>query len=282
MAHWRRPDSRVWRLLAILGVSLFTAAVSGQSLDQRLLLDAADGELDDHDFISAALVASGVSDDCELATWRRAYEEQAAAIDLPAAGPIKMRLKAIQAALHEQFLTGTYVASASDLRATLTSGDYNCLSALAIHWDLCWRAGLFLEIGSQPGHVHLLLAEGIGIESGIRQPIDQQRLLISRESRQLTLIELLGKFYYNRGVEQLREGRFEAGLTLLETSLQLDPADSDARENLAAGLNNWAVEHCRRDRYDLAAPLIAQGLSIEPAFAPLVTNERLVREKLRP
>ena len=54
---------------------------------------------------------------------------------------------------------------------------------------------------------------------------------------------------------------------------------SDARENLAAGLNNWAVEHCRRERYDLAAPLIAQGLEIEPTFAPLVANERLVRDR---
>jgi len=40
------------------------------------------------------------------------------------------------------------------------------------------------------------------------------------------------------------------------------------------------VEHCRRQRFDLAAPLIAQGLLIEPAFAPLVANERLMRKNL--
>jgi hypothetical protein len=281
MAEWRRQAGCCGRLLAILGGILFTALANAQPLDERLLIDAADGELNDHDFVAAALIAGGTADGSELARWRQAYEKKAVKLGLPLAGSVKERLSAIQMALHEQFLTGRYVAIATDLRTTIARGDYNCLTALAIHWDLCRRAGLSLEICAQPGHVHLLLANGIAVEPGTRQSLGQLRSASGRDTRQLTVVELLGKFYYNRGVEQLCAGRFEAGVALLETSLRLDPADADASENLAAGLNNWAVEHCRRERYDLAAPLIAQGLSIEPTFAPLVTNERLVRGRLQ-
>jgi tetratricopeptide (TPR) repeat protein len=281
MADLLEPVGRFWQLLTLGCLMLAAAPAPAESLDGRLLADAADGTLNEHEFISAALIASGVSDGCELQWWRAAYAElRLSALESLDGIFSNERLAAIQSALHERILVGAYVASASDLRTTIARGDYNCLTALAIHSDLCNQAGLPVEICSQPGHVCLRSATGLTIESGASQHIATLRL--SRQTfRRLTPVELLGKFYYNRGVEELRAGRFSAGLALLRVSLQLDPADADARENLLAGLNNWAVEHCRQERYDLAAPLIEQGLSMEPAFAPLVANERLVREKLR-
>jgi tetratricopeptide (TPR) repeat protein len=276
------PVGRCCERLAPLFLALvLIAPVQAQPLDTRLFADAADGELDEHDFISAALIASGVTDDCGLAQWQSIYGElRSAALASLKGSSLKERLAATKLALHERILVGRYRASASDLRTTIARGDYNCLTALVIHWDLCNHVGLSLEICSQPGHVNLRLVEGIEIEpsAGWRLADSASRAC---ESRRLTPIELLGKFYYNRGVEQLRAGQFAEGLALLETSLQLDPADADARENLLAGLNNWAVEHCRQRRYDLAAPLIERGLSMEPAFAPLVANERLVRDRLQ-
>jgi len=222
-----------------------------------------------------------MDDCCELEWWRAVYAElQSSALESLEGNSTNERLAAIQEALHERILVGTYVASASDLRTTIARGDYNCLTALAIHWDLCSQARLPVEIWSQPGHVSLRSADDLLIEPGDPRHFAPSRS-DSRAFRRLTPVELLGKFYYNRGVEELRAGRFSAGLALLQISLQLDPADADARENLLAGLNNWAVEHCRQQRYDLAAPLIGQGLSMAPAFAPLVANDRLVREKLR-
>lgn len=281
MADLLGPVGRFCQLLSLYCALLFTAPALAESLDARLLADAADGELNEHEFISAALIASGVADGCELAQWRCRYVElRTAALESLEGSSTGERLAAIQAELHERILIGTYVASASDLRTTIARGDYNCLTALAIHWDLCSYAELPLKIRSQPGHVSLGAADGSAIEPGARQHLTPPRS-DARTLRRLTPLELLGKFYYNRGVEQLRSGDFAAGLALLQISLQLDPADADARENLLAGFNNWAVEHCRQERYDLAAPLIEKGLSLQPAFAPLVANERLVREKLR-
>jgi len=281
MADSLGPVGRFWQLLTLGCVLLCAEPAPAASPDARLLADAADGELNEHEFISAALIASGVDDCCELAWWRAVYAELLlSALDSLEGGSTNERQSTLQLALHEQILVGTYVVSASDLRTTIGCGDYNCLTALAIHWDLCSQAGLPVEIWSQPGHVSLRSADGSVIEPGAQRQLAPPRSS-NQALRRLTPVELLGKFYYNRGVEELRAGRFAAGLALLQVSLQFDPADADARENLLAGLNNWAVEHCRQKRYDLAAPLIEHGLSTEPAFAPLVANERLVREKLR-
>ena len=99
-------------------------------------------------------------------------------------------------------------------------------------------------------------------------------------ARTLSPVELVGKFYYNRGVEQLRATNYEAGLSLLRTSLALDADDNDARANLVAGLNNWAVEQAKAGRLSEAVSLIEQGLALDPKFAPLIANEQFVREKL--
>ena len=98
----------------------------------------------------------------------------------------------------------------------------------------------------------------------------------TRAARRITPQQLLGKFYYNRGVQLLAHEEYAAGLELVRTALRLDPQDHDARENLLAGLNNWAAQHLRARRYGEAAGLIRQGLAIEPAYGPLVANQRLL------
>jgi hypothetical protein len=185
-------------------------------------------------------------------------------------------------------LTGFYKSAASDLRTALTSGDFNCLTSLVVCSDLCRAAGLNVQARLIRGHVFLAFepfaSENAGgrvlaMEPGTLQwavrPVDE-----AAGGRVLSQVELLGKFFYNRGVLQLQAGRYAEGTALLRTSLLLDAWDEDARTNLAAGLNNWAVEHCREKRFQDAAALIEQGLLLEPHFAPLVANEQLVRGKL--
>jgi tetratricopeptide (TPR) repeat protein len=283
-----------WRILlsrcALGCTALWLAALpaAGQSLPDRLLADAKGGRLDEFDFVAAALVASGVDDECELGGWLDTYFERRTALlddlrlnELPA-DPPSSRLTAIHAALHKTLLTGDYHAGGSDLRLALAHGDFNCLSSLAIYFDLCEAAGLKVEIWQQRGHVFLRSGSGgseISIEPGARE-CAAPRAVRHSQARRITPIELLGKFYYNRGVQLLQDRRFADGLDLLRTSATLDPGDSDARANIVAGLNNWAVERCQSQRYDQAAALIQRGLALDPTFAPLVANEQLVRAKL--
>jgi hypothetical protein len=254
------------------------------TLTERLLSDARDGRLDDFNFIFAALIASGTSTFSDVTLFLDMYEPVKAGIlgKLPAGTAID-RLKAIHAAAHDFFLTGKYHESCSDLCETFTSGDFNCLTSLAVCMDLCQAAGLNVQPMLARGHVLLAYQSVSGQTLAFEPGATEWQLRQSHElsgNRRLSVVELLGKFYYNRGVEQLREGRFETGLSLLRTSLALDQADVDARANLVAGLNNWAVEQCKMGHLDEAASLIDQGLTLDPTFAPLIANERFVRTKL--
>lgn len=274
---WRRSA------LAVGAALLLAAPIAAQSPSQRLLADAGDGRLDDIPFFSAALVASGVDDERELSRWLDSYtQRQTALLSSLADRPAGERLQAIQRALHSSILTGRYDTAASDVRVALSHGDFNCLSSVAIYLDWCQAADLPMSIWLGQGHVFLRAAvdgEAVVIEPGIPQ-WKKQNTTRQHSSRQITPVELLGKFYYNRGVQALKDGKFAAGLDLLRASLVFDPQDSDARANLVAGLNNWAADHCRANRYGDAALLIEQGLLLDPAFAPLIANERLVRAKL--
>ena len=194
------------------------------------------------------------------------------------------QLQSLHQALHEHILTGKYETTASDLRGTLSHGNFNCLSSLAIYLDLCDAAGLPLQIWLARGHVFLRAAldgEGVVIEPGRPQWVIASSAARRQHLRQITPVELLAKFYYNRGVELLKERQFADGIALIEASLQLDPADRDARANLVAGLNNWAVEYLTTGRYSDAATLIEQGLLLDPSFVPLIANEQLIRAKAR-
>jgi len=251
---------------------------------ERLLLDSRDGRLDDFAFLTAALTASGTETADEAQKWLAMYEPVRDGIlaQLPA-GTTTDRLKAIHAATHRFVLTGAYQETCSDVRKTFAMGDFNCLTSLAVCFDLCQAAGINAQPVLIRGHVSLayagshsqtLIFEAGAAEWHVRRFTDQSA------SRVLSPIELLGKFYYNRGVEQIRAANYESGLSLLRTSLVLDRADGDARANLVAGINNWAVEQCQGGRYGEAASLIEQGLALDSTFAPLVANEQIVRARL--
>jgi tetratricopeptide (TPR) repeat protein len=289
MAGFGSRELLWWCALGLAACLLAAAPAAAQSLSDRLLADARDGQLDEFEFVSAALVAGGVDDECELGGWLDLYRERRAALlndlrldDLLKSTPAS-RLQAIHAALHKTLLTGTYQADASDLRLALSRGDFNCLSSLAIYFDLCQAAGLKIEIWQRRGHVFLRHGEfdvAVSVEPGARdwaalRPVRRNQV------RPLSPTELLGKFYYNRGVQLLQRQQFAEGLELLQISVTLDPADGDARANIVAGLNNWAVVQCQRQRYEQAAALIERGLTLDPTFAPLVANQQLVRAKLR-
>lgn len=262
----------------------FDRAAREAGLGERLIADCRDGRLHEFGLLEAALIASGVNGKAELGEWRAMYRPMREQIlaSLPA-GTATERLKVIHAAAHQFVLTGHYREVASDLRTALTSGDFNCLTALLVCSDLCRAAGLKAQAKMVRGHVFLAIETSLGrvlrVEPGT--PQWAVRALDNADGdRSLTDIELLGKFYYNRGVQRLQAGQYAEGTALLRTSLVLDAHDDDARTNLAAGLNNWAVAFCRDKRFGEAAALIEQGLAIDPEFAPLVANEQLVRGKL--
>jgi hypothetical protein len=275
-----------WKCALVAAAWLLGFAAQGRAegLSERLVRDAADSRLDVFDCAAAAFIASGVESEQELAPWLALYhlreKEILAAARMEHDVPLP---HAIHRALHERVLTGRYRAEATDLRVTLAEGDFNCLSSLARYYDLCQTAGIEVEIWLRRGHVYARLPDEqppVIVEPGARDWMVREDEQPSSGARRLGAVELLGKFYYNRGVELLQQGEFARGLSLLEIGTQLDPGDSDARSNLVAGLNNWAVARFRDRQFAEAAVLIERGLKLDAQFAPLVANERLVRAML--
>src|SRR5206468_1969682 len=93
---------RHW-VLAFAVLVLLAAPVAAADLSERVLTDTRDGRLDDSDFFTAALIAGGIHDECELSGWLDWYAERRALLldSLPEGPPIE-RLRAIHDALHAQ------------------------------------------------------------------------------------------------------------------------------------------------------------------------------------
>lgn len=271
------------RWMAGAFVTLLVLPALGQSLEQQLVADGRDGRLDDFDLLSAALIASGVDQDWELEAWHDSYviEREAIVAGLRTQS-LAGKLETLNAALHRNILRGAYRREATDIRGALSAGNYNCLSAAALLLDLCQACDLEPEIWLSPGHVRLRMrgASTVFLEPGIADAdLENGQEHAAELERQIQPVQLIAKFYYNRGVAHIQQRQFAQGLALVQTGLQLDPADNDARVNLAAGYNNWAAAQCESRCYEHAAKMIEAGLAVEPAFAPLLANERLVRAK---
>jgi hypothetical protein len=191
--------------------------------------------------------------------------------------PTEDRAAAIFRQMHESVLVGQYDRGATDLRRALAGGNYNCLSALVIYHELCRRADVPLTLWSQPGHVFCKLGD-VRIEPTCRQWL-APAADFAELPRQIAPVELVGRFYYNRGVDHLERREFAAGVAALQIACRLDSRDADARDNLLAGLNNWALALAADDQHAAAAALIARGLAIDPAFPPLLANERYVLQR---
>jgi tetratricopeptide (TPR) repeat protein len=239
-----------WPLLLLLTLGLVAwdgaaPAADGLSrLDEALVADAADGSLTQFDFLSACLIAGGWERELELAERRERLDTacegviDASLLQLPP----EDRPRAVLERMHARLLTGRYEKAASDLPRVLETGDFNCLSALVLYEELCRRAGVPLVFVARAGHVSArIVTSPISVEPtsprrtvAIQQQTDGESQSISRE-------QLLGRFYYNRGLALLAVGNYREGVALSLAACRLDPDDEDARANVLAGLQNWSA-----------------------------------------
>ena len=236
---------------------------------------------DSLDLPTACLIASGVDRNAELIAARNRLDGVCKSIAPPSlsALPLSDRARVVFLRLHARVLTGRYDRRATDWRIALDQRDYNCLSALVLYHEMCRRADVPLELWAEPGHVHGRLG-GLRIEpTSDKWPLQPSSVAASEQ--RITAQQLVGRCHYNRGIELLESRQFAGGVAALQMASQLDPLDADARENLLAGLNNWALELTQDEQHAAARSLIARGLAIDPAFPPLVANQRYLQSLMR-
>jgi len=252
------------------------------SVENRLLADAADKVLDRHPLLRAALIAGGVNDDRTLSHWQQRFEELCQPLDEKRVRGTPITPEALFVFLHTQIMTGEYRASVTTLPETLSSGNYNCLTATILLVSLGDRYHMPIEAISTSGHIYCRFvgekpidvettqsdwAKATRARSGTRTSDEQLPPVRSIDSAQV-----IAKIYYNRGLEQLGRRQFEHAVALLHRSLQLDPRDADARENLLAAFNNWALFLAEAERYADAVERIRIGWELDADYPPFAAN----------
>jgi tetratricopeptide (TPR) repeat protein len=266
------------------------------ALERRLFADAADGRWDEHSLLSAALVASGVSDPEAI----RRYENQVArlAAELAESGRIagspQEQAAALFELMHQKVLRGGYQIDATVLTRTLDEGRFNCVSASVLFNCLAGQFELSARGLEIPSHAmsRLILPDGpLDVETTcpgwfrlIGDP-DKQAELVEKtlgrspgrgsgpvEAREVSDVELVATIYYNRGVDLLGEKRFAAAVAANAKSLRLDPENTTARGNLLATINNWAVDLDVAGRPAEAIELLRRGLALDRDYETFKVN----------
>ncbi len=100
--------------------------------------------------------------------------------------------------------------------------------------------------------------------------------------RVLTGPALVAIVYYNRAIDLLRGGAYVEAVTANQMALRLDPASSDARDNLLATLNNWALDLHQRGHREQALLVLRHGLSAAPDHAKLRRNFVAISQQFVP
>jgi tetratricopeptide (TPR) repeat protein len=258
------------------------------TVETRLLADAADGKLDNQPFLRAALICGGAVTQPELSHLQQQLDSLCQPLDNRRLNGERLTVEILFDFLHSTLLTGEYNAAVTTLSATIDTGSYNCLTATALLLALGDRYAVPLSAVSTSGHIYCrsLGGELRDIETTCAAWLsastgESHRSHTGRWAsvRPINRVQLLGKFYYNRGVALLADRQYAAAIPLLEISRQLDPHDSDARENLLAGLNNWALACAEAEQFEEAARLVLRGQAIHPTYGPLVANDLHIHQR---
>ncbi len=273
---------------------VFEHFVSLSTLEAALFADAADGRLDDHSLLTAALIAGGVDDPETIAF----HEDQVAVLAsrLRRSGKVcgrpREQAKVIFEFMHREFLYGGYRLDASDLTAVLDEGRFNCVSASVLFCCLCERFGIAAEGLEVPGHamVRVVLPdEELDVEatcpqwfSLINDPRRREELIektLGRSPasksggfRRVSGVQLVATIYYNRGVDLLGRKQFAAAMAANCQAVRLDRDNETAWGNLLATLNNWAIDAGAEGRFADAVALLETGLDVDPNFQAFAGN----------
>ncbi len=253
---------------------------------RRLSDDAADGHLDDFDFLTAALIASGVESPSRRQMLRDQFDRwwRERSIELQRIREPREQARVLLHALHSDIFRGQYYAACAHVDQTLTQGHFNCVTATVLFHEAALRLGLPDRIVSVPGHVFNRLVfprQSIDVQTTSSTWLDPQAprpAVPEGPERWLTEVQLIGKLYYNRGVARLAQHRYRASAQLFRTALAWDPQDQSASQNLLAALNNGALAAAERHRYFEALGLLREGLQFDPQFQPLEANYRHIAE----
>jgi tetratricopeptide (TPR) repeat protein len=280
----------VYLLWAVLNAAQFAFAHDGREqfvgeinpLEERLFADAADGRLDEHSLLSAALIAGGADDGEAIAGYQRYFDSLAE--ELRESGELtgspKQRIKVIFNFLHSRVLYGGYDIECTDPRMALDRGRFNCVSATLLLNCLARDCGFYACALETPGHVmSRVYLPGGSLDVETTNGFYNGATTARADARELSDVSFVAAIYYNRGIELLAQRDFAAAASANAKALQLDPSSRVAWDNLLVTINNWAISLASQRQFEAADALLKQGLSLDPDFDLFSRNSSLLRRQ---
>ncbi len=262
--------------------------------ERRLFADAANGRLDEHSLLVAALVASGVDSQETLDRYQQRLDEYTRELkrSLSLAERGYEEVEAVFDFLHARILHGGYRIDCTDLRIAMDEGRFNCVSASVLFQCLAEACGFAVSALEMPGHAmsRVHLPDGpLDIETTcagwfrlMHDPKQQARSVqetlgaiprgARNAAREVSNVGLVAMVYYNRGVDLLADGRYAEAALANAKAMHLDPGNRTARGNLLATVNNWAIALGHSGRLDEAIAMLRAGLAVDPQYEPFVLN----------
>ncbi len=272
--------------------SFSTNAVSRTAF---LLQDGAAGRFHQHTLLEASLVAGGVENVGSLERFSAEFQRHREKLAARLVGQAKHdRGRIVWRYLHARLLRGAYVENQTRVEEILQSGDFNCLSACVLFTCLCREFSVDVEPCMVRGHIFCRLPDGAtpgggqiveltaNIESGAFLDSKKTALLdpiYLQPTRQLSDTQLIAKIFYNRAAYRSDHQQFPDANTLYEASLQLDPEDKYARENLLANVCQWALALSDQGNLAAAENVLERAWRIDAAYGPLLVNARHIDQK---
>ncbi len=268
--------------------------------EQRLLNDLADGRLDQHSVLEAALAASGASEEM-IARSLQVVSERVALWKSQqlVGGSESQRAAALLLLMHRDLLGGGYRHDASDLADTLCTGRFNCVSATLLWQHLAAEFQITAVARQLPGHLQSVLLVG-GQRTLVETTCPRWFMLVSEsepahavsiaregavssgqsveQARELDDAALIASVYYNRGLAMLAQREFAAAVAASYTAHRLDPESAAARGNLLATLNNWALYLAEHGQTSRAVWLLETGLAVAPEHESFRVNLSVLRK----
>ncbi len=301
---------------ALRWIELRNLNLAKSTTEVDLFLDTADGILDEHRLMEAALIAEGMLDasqrDACLKEFDEVFRELHPTID--EATNKEIQAGVLLAALHRKLFSGGYRVDCTRLSEVLEVGQFNCVSATIAFCEYAAELGLETVAIELPGHVlcglsvderridvettcsHWLLTanrEALRkrfvprtgeLESEALAGLDTDRsssLPISAQGspawrQEMPISALVAIVYYNRGLDELSRAEYEAAAISNVNALRINPQSPAAWSNLLATINNWALAANRQGDFNLATTLLREGIELAPNHALFQSNLEIV------
>ncbi len=261
---------------------------------------AANGGLNHEDFITIALLASGVTDaearSDYLARIDALTSEAATALDLTQ--PPEESGALLLEWLHARALTGGYRERQTNLSGVLDDGVFNCVSSAVLYNAIAGRLGFDVRAIEVPDHAFSIVYDGLShmdVETTTAQGFNPLRDRVAEfekltgfryipqsnksKRREIDAAGLAALIYYNHGVTHLQEGRYQEAVFANFRAMSLDPDFASAATNALAALGRWSTSLAEAGNWEDATEVSAVGVRLAPEDKGLMATQKAIWQK---